>query len=110
MFCTQCGVELEDKDRFCSACGRPTGVGQPAAMLPVQPRRLARDMENKKVAGVCSGFARYLETDVTLIRVLTLMLAFATGIGFIAYFVAWLAMPKEWPSAAANPQFARQGA
>jgi phage shock protein PspC (stress-responsive transcriptional regulator) len=29
-------------------------------------------------------------------RVIFLILAFATGIGFIAYIVAWIAMPKEY--------------
>ena len=27
MFCTNCGVELREADRFCSQCGKLTGVG-----------------------------------------------------------------------------------
>ena len=35
MFCTQCGNNLNDKDRFCPQCGQPTGVGAP---WPGRPR------------------------------------------------------------------------
>ena len=66
---------------------------------------LTRDMRNKKIAGVCAGFARYLEVDVVLVRVLWLALALCTGVGFIAYLVAWIVMPKEWVPAAA-PEYA----
>jgi phage shock protein PspC (stress-responsive transcriptional regulator) len=52
-------------------------------------------MEGKKIAGVCAGFARYLEMDVTLLRILWLLIAVLTGVGFIAYLVAWLIMPKD---------------
>ena len=57
-------------------------------------------MRNKKIAGVCAGFARYLEVDVVLVRVLWLAAALCTGVGFIAYIVAWIVMPKEWQPAA----------
>jgi phage shock protein PspC (stress-responsive transcriptional regulator) len=53
------------------------------------------DKRNKKIAGVCAGFARYLDMDVTLVRVVWLALALGTGLGFIAYLVAWLLMPSD---------------
>jgi phage shock protein C len=55
-------------------------------------------MNDKKIAGVCSGFAHYFECDVTLMRVIWLILAFGTGLGFIGYVIAWIAMPKAWAS------------
>ncbi len=92
MFCTQCGVALDAQDRFCRQCGQATGVDGPPRPAT---RSLTRDMQNKKIAGVCAGFARYLDTDVVLIRVLWLVLAFGTGVGFIAYVIAWIVMPKD---------------
>lgn len=60
------------------------------------PRRsLMLDKRNKKIAGVCAGFARYLDVDVTLVRVLWLAIALVTGVGFIAYLAAWLIMPAD---------------
>jgi len=91
MYCTKCGVELRNDDRFCSRCGQVTGVGR----VEMEPERLMLDKENKKIAGVCAGFARFWDLDVTLIRVIWLILAFSTGIGFIAYFVAWIVMPPD---------------
>ncbi|HWQ55345.1 MAG TPA: PspC domain-containing protein [Bryobacteraceae bacterium] len=96
MFCTNCGVTLREQDRYCSQCGRPTGARQ---------RTLALDKSNKKIAGVCAGLARYLDSDVTLIRIVVLVLALSTGIGFILYLVAWMLMPNE---AALQPRGASQ--
>lgn len=54
-------------------------------------------MSEKKIAGVCAGVARYFDAEVTLVRVLWLVLAICTVIpGFVAYLVAWIAMPKEY--------------
>jgi phage shock protein C len=92
MFCTKCGVELHDHDCFCSQCGNRTGVGRAA----VAGRTLMLDKRHKKVAGVCAGLARYMDADVTLIRVAVLMIAIVTGIGFIAYLAAWMIMPSDY--------------
>lgn len=91
MYCTKCGVELREDDRFCSRCGGRTGVGG----VEAASRPLLLDKRNKKIAGVCAGFARYLDMDVTLMRVLWLAVALMTGVGFIAYLAAWLVMPSD---------------
>ena len=64
MYCTQCGVELRADDRFCSRCGKRTGVGR----METSARPLMLDKRNKKIGGVCAGFARYMEVDVILVR------------------------------------------
>ncbi len=102
MFCTRCGCELRENDRFCSQCG--TNIGSPYTQAPRlagagAARPLARVMYDKKIAGVCAGFARYFECDVTLMRVIWLILAFGTGLGFVGYIVAWIAMPKDYGAA-----------
>jgi len=53
------------------------------------------DKRNGKIGGVCAGFARYLEVDIILIRVLWLAIAITTGVGFLAYVAAWLIMPSD---------------
>jgi len=93
MFCTSCGLQMGEDAAFCSRCGKATGA--PPTPRVVSPRRLTRPMYDKKIAGVCSGFARYLDMDVTLVRVVWLIVAFATGVGFIAYVIAWICMPRE---------------
>jgi phage shock protein C len=98
MFCTKCGSELREQDSFCSACGvataRATTAGQSAWNRPVE--RLSRPMSEAKIAGVCAGFARYFGLDVTVVRILWLVLAIIpVPFGFVAYIVAWIVMPKD---------------
>lgn len=96
MFCTRCGSELREIDRFCSQCGANVASPLERATFTGPVRQLARSMYDKKIAGVCSGFAHYFECDVTLMRVIWLILAFGTGLGFVGYLIAWIAMPKEY--------------
>jgi phage shock protein C len=93
MFCTKCGSELREQDRFCSACGVATARGA----APSRPEaRLSRPMSEAKIAGVCAGFARYLGVDVTVVRILWVVLAVCPlPFGLIAYIVAWIVMPKD---------------
>jgi phage shock protein PspC (stress-responsive transcriptional regulator) len=39
--------------------------------------------------------AEYLEVDATIVRLVWLLLAIFTGVGFIAYLIAWIVMPNE---------------
>lgn len=98
MYCTGCGRQLDDTARFCPSCGKP--VDSDVAYgdsVPIAPRRrLRRIMAQKRIAGVCAGFAEYFETDVTLMRIIWLaMLILPPSVGLIGYIVAWIAMPKE---------------
>ena len=94
MFCTKCGQQLREGSNFCSQCGRSAGP-EAAASRTAPAERLVRIRSDKKIAGVCAGFARYMGVDVTLVRVVWLVIAFTAGVGFIAYIVAWIAMPLE---------------
>jgi len=94
MFCNNCGIELKDQDKFCSQCGTSAGRGAPAAQ---RTERLSRPVQDKKIAGVCAGFARYFSVDVTLVRVIWLVLAVwpLPLFGIVSYIVAWVVMPKD---------------
>jgi phage shock protein C len=60
-----------------------------------QTRRLYRSRTNRKLAGVCGGLAQYFNTDATLIRVLTVVLALLGGPGLVIYLVLWIVVPGE---------------
>lgn len=92
MHCTKCGFEIREGDRFCSRCGNRIGA---LSLGPDNPRPLMLDKRNKKIAGVCAGFARYLGADVVLVRVLTLAVAICTGVGFFVYLAAWIVIPSD---------------
>ncbi|AKD05285.1 PspC domain-containing protein [Pontibacter korlensis] len=57
-------------------------------------RKLFRDPDDKKLAGVCSGIAKYFGVDVAVIRLLFLVSIFLGGFGILAYIVLWIAMPE----------------
>lgn len=91
MFCSQCGNEMQMNARFCAQCGKQWRFDGSAQGTP----RLMRKMSDRKIAGVCSGLARYLNVDVALVRIILLTLALGMGVGFIGYVIAWIAMPKD---------------
>jgi phage shock protein C len=95
MFCTKCGIELKEQDKFCNECGVATGRGTPAGAP--RAHELSRPMQDAKIGGVCAGFARYFGLDVTLVRILWLALTVlpVPFCGLVVYIVCWIVMPKD---------------
>jgi phage shock protein C len=58
-------------------------------------RRLYRSNTNKVIGGVCGGLGDYFEVDPVLVRIIAVILALAHGIGFVAYILAWIIVPKR---------------
>src|SRR5512146_2308406 len=107
MYCTQCRFELEDEDRFCAKCGKPVQASYATAQRA--PTRLSRPMDQKKIAGVCAGFARYFDVDVTLMRILWIAAAILSGgLLVLVYIFAWILMPKDYRSPLPEPQHVSQ--
>jgi phage shock protein C len=66
-----------------------TFTGQPGA------GQLRRSGDDRMLAGVAGGIARYLGADVTLVRVVIAALALFTGAGAALYLAAWLLIPAD---------------
>ena len=59
-------------------------------------QRLTRDLQHSMLGGVCAGFANRYDFDVTLVRVVMVLLTVATGgVGVPLYIAAWIVMPRE---------------
>jgi phage shock protein C len=90
MFCIHCGREIADSSSFCSTCG---GRQRPRT----SHKQLTLSATDKKIAGVCGGIAEYLDVDPTIVRLIWVALSVVPG-GFvggaIAYFLAWIIIPK----------------
>lgn len=77
---------------------QPPQAQQPPPYAGYQPppaKRLVRTSDDKWLAGVCGGIARYTGLDSNLVRLLVVL---GTILGFgsliIAYIVAWILMPE----------------
>ena len=55
-------------------------------------KKLYRSRINKKLCGVCGGFAEYFEIDPTIVRLLLIIFGLCGGAGILAYIVAALVM------------------
>jgi phage shock protein C len=85
-FCRKCLAESGE-----SKAPRPPGAGAGSG------KRLTRSTTDRWLAGVCGGMAVYMSMDPTLVRLLAILVGFATGIlpMLIAYVVAACVIPEE---------------
>ena len=95
MYCTRCGVQMEDVARFCSQCGTASAAAPPifegGAYKP-----LVRLRGDRWIGGVCSGLARYWSLDPALVRILFIALAICPVLpAIIPYVVCWIVLPQE---------------
>ena len=58
-------------------------------------KKLYRSRNDKIISGVCGGLAKYLNMDVSVMRVLAVLLTLCVGGGLIAYIVCALIIPEE---------------
>ncbi len=58
-------------------------------------KKLYRSKTDKKILGVCGGFAQYFDIDVTIMRIIFLVLLFCAGGGLLAYLICALVMPEQ---------------
>ncbi|GAA3347283.1 PspC domain-containing protein [Amorphoplanes nipponensis] len=58
-------------------------------------RRLRRSRSDRVIGGVCGGLGRYLGVDPVLLRIAAVALVLASGLGVLAYVIAWIAVPDD---------------
>ena len=90
MYCNTCGKAIAEDARFCAYCG--TVLAQAPA-----PKKLIRSRADRKIAGVCAGMGHYLDLDITLVRLIWVLVTLMGGIfpGVVVYVLAWIVVPEE---------------
>ena len=68
---------------------------EPTAPAPGEPRRLTRSKDDRVLAGVCGGLARYFAIDPVIVRIVALVLVFFGGAGPLLYIAAILLVPND---------------
>lgn len=105
MFCTKCGVQNAYDSKFCKNCGNPLEVNTGFAGTNSYPQNTAqpkkyfyRSRKNKKICGVCGGFAETFDFDPTVVRLVYALGSLICGfflLGTIAYFIIAAIVPLE---------------
>lgn len=57
-------------------------------------KRLYRSKTDKVIGGVCGGLGKYFAIDPVILRVIWAILVFS-GVGLLAYIIAWIVIPQE---------------
>ena len=102
-------ITLKDVEEIIAQMGKPEEFSEDATPDTNEyikeektPKRLFRDPDNKVIGGVCSGIAAYFGWDVTILRILLIILAFPIfwngafiikGI-VLFYIIAWIIIPE----------------
>ncbi len=60
----------------------------------VSSKRLYRSIDNRLLAGVCSGLGEYFEIDPVIIRIIWIILIIG-GYGILLYLLFWLLIPLK---------------
>jgi phage shock protein PspC (stress-responsive transcriptional regulator) len=96
-------------DASAGASNTPNTESKSGAAAPNAPKRLYQIREGAMLSGVCTGLAAYLNVDVTIVRVVFVLLALlTTGIWILVYLIMMLVVPfantgEEYAAAAGAP-------
>ncbi|MGH3067537.1 MAG: PspC domain-containing protein [Streptosporangiaceae bacterium] len=60
-----------------------------------QARTFSRPVHDRMLGGVAGGIARYLDVDVTVIRILFAVFAVLGGAAVPVYLAGWLLIPED---------------
>lgn len=61
-----------------------------------EPKKLERPRSGRMLAGICAAIANYTNIDVTVVRVIYMLLTVFTAFsGLIVYFILMLLIPEE---------------
>jgi phage shock protein C len=95
MYCSKCGNQFDASSRFCPACGAAVPTTPPPPGYTPNSGQLFRPLNGRMIGGVCAAFALRYGWDLTLTRVITVVLIVGTGVGILAYIAAWIIIPEE---------------
>ena len=57
--------------------------------------KLYRSQTDRMLGGVCGGLAKYLNVDLTIVRLFFVVLTLLGGFGPLIYFIMWIVVPLE---------------
>ena len=61
-------------------------------------KKITRSQDERIIAGVCGGFAKYFDIDVTIVRLIWIFITIFGGIGILAYIFSLVLIPESDPN------------
>lgn len=58
-------------------------------------KALYKSDEGSVLGGVCKGVSELYNWDVSMVRLITLLLIFAAGVPVIVYLIMWIVLPEK---------------
>jgi phage shock protein C len=59
-------------------------------------KRIVRPKQGRMIGGVAAAFANYFNIDVTLVRIIWVLLLLPGGLpGLVPYIICWIMIPAE---------------
>jgi signal transduction histidine kinase/phage shock protein PspC (stress-responsive transcriptional regulator) len=84
---------ISDAPTSPSPTPRPRLTTPTSTLPPV--RKAYRHVDDRLIAGVCSGLAAHLHVSVWVVRVVMVVLAVSSGAGIVAYLILWFLLPPQ---------------
>ncbi len=64
-------------------------------MNDITPKKLLRTKDERMIAGVCGGLAKYAGVDPVIVRLAMVALVIFGGAGLLLYLAGWIIIPEE---------------
>lgn len=95
-------VSLDMVEKIVMQLGMPDGSTEPGTKHYDREEtrkesvrhKFYRDIDGRKVAGICSGLSLYFNVDVFVFRILFVILFVCAASGLLIYMIFWIAAPK----------------
>jgi phage shock protein PspC (stress-responsive transcriptional regulator) len=93
-------VTMNEADQaFGAGSSGPTPTPPSSPSPPSGVRRLYREPEDKRIAGVCAGLGDYFGVDATVVRLAAILLTFTSGpLAPVAYLAMAAVVPERPPA------------
>lgn len=96
-------ISCEHVRRAISIIGGADEFGEPRSQGGTPPpppkadiRKLRRSVRDRVIGGVCGGLAEYFGIDVSIIRIIMVILLFVSvGTWSVVYIILWLVIPSD---------------
>jgi phage shock protein PspC (stress-responsive transcriptional regulator) len=87
-------VQSENAADAGAANSQPSAESKPSGAAAGAPKRLYQIREGAIISGVCTGLAAYLNIDVTIVRIVFVLLTLlTTGIWILVYLIMMMVVP-----------------